>query len=173
MKALLNTLIILLVSCSASAQTDGKITLGEKMLVGEIKNGQPVSLVDAKAMIAEANRQLYKGKEVLNTFEIHAGTTQGDKQVKFYYMHFSSGTENINMVRWLTNDNGKLYIENANEEDFTIQDYYVACTGEEFCFPRMFYTNAEYAWGCREELMCVTPEEAEKNKCMQSTIIMD
>jgi hypothetical protein len=165
-------LLLFCTSCFSQGVKQETISLEARLLVGELKNNQIHVLIDKKAFIDEINKSLYGGKSVIDNLDVLTDYTVGDKKDKFYFLQLTSGIRPLTIVRWVENINGQLYLDQSgNPEGYTHLDFFITCEGGDKCSPRLFVTDGKYGWSCREFIGCVTPEEAEKNLCVQSATV--
>ena len=157
-----NYFILLAFIVCGSAVAQKNILLTNTVLIAEIKSNEINVSIDSAAFLKALN---YEFNEKFDNFEVKIGETIGDRKEKFYYMNVSSGTNGSNIVRWLTNKNGKLYLENSIQEETGYKDYYVACKGDDQCKPKIYTSGTDIFWICGETPGCKTEEEAKRNPC--------
>lgn len=168
---------LVLTSCSSQSQLkndnlDKKISLNEKLLIGEVKNNEIIFKIDKNKFITQLNKELFLSDDVIDKLEVNIGYTLGDKEIKYYYLNLTSSKRNLNVVKYLFDREGKLFIDKSyNTEDYTYVDFYISCEGGSFCKPRLFLIDDTYSWSCREFLGCVIEESDKVNACKQSTIV--
>lgn len=173
MKPIYLLIFIVLTSCSISSKksSEKSILEKEKLFVGELINDSIAIRIDKANFIKEINHSMFKDENIIDELTIKTNYTLGDKKVKYYHLNLSSSKKKLNIIRWLFNRDGKLYIDKSPEEGFTYADFYMTCEGIEGCKPRLYIYDSEYSWGCRDFLGCVTEEEAESNRCSQSATV--
>lgn len=156
------------ISIGAIAQTD---LLKERILIGELKGDKASLVIDTKSFL-EAFNNHFSGRD-FTTVAIQQGYTIGEKQELFYYIDIYSGSKDVSIVRWLQNDNGKLYMDNTlTNDDFTHKNFFVSCEGVESCKPNLYAMDNELNWMCGDTPSCVTEEEAKKNPCARTTAVI-
>ncbi|MDQ7961637.1 hypothetical protein [Flavobacterium lindanitolerans] len=159
-------------SCSVKQYVPNNNLLDKKLVIAYINDGGYKLEIDKTEFIKQINEKLYKGESIIDNLEIKKDYTVGDKKIEYHYINLSSRSRHLNIVRFLFNDNGKLYIDKSyNEETFTYVDFYIACEGYEGCLPKLFIYDSVFSWSCRDFVGCVTYETAETYKCKQSTIV--
>lgn len=162
-------LIALALFLCGNANAQKTDLMQEKILIGQIENDHLKVLADTEGLLLAMNEQFgekYDKVEILN------GLTLGDRKEKFYYVSVSSVSSDSNVVRWLTNIEGKLYIENTMEDESSHKDYYIACRGVEQCKPNVFVDKNEIIWICGDNPSCLTEEGAKRNPCARELSII-
>lgn len=147
---------------SGSAMAQKTDLMKDKILIGEVKNDKFKVVVDTKSFLLAMNEQ-FDGD--YDHVEIKTDHTLGEKKEKFYYVNVSSGSDGSSIVRWLSNKNGRLYMENSTGDDTTHKDFYVSCKGVDKCTPHLYADNKKMNWICGEKPGCLTEEEAKRNPC--------
>jgi len=164
-----NYLLLLAFIVGGSAVAQKNILLKNTVLIAEIKSNEINVSIDSSAFLKALNSEF---NEKFDNIEVKIGETIGDRKEKFYYMSISSMVSGSNLVRWLTNENGKLYLENTKRKKFAYKAYYVACKGDDQCQPNLYTLGAEMNWICGETLGCKTEEEAKRNPCVRQLSIV-
>jgi|GEM_PF-5506845 len=167
--------LILLISffgCSAQ-KSDSKFDFDKRIKIAHITtNGKIEFIIDNVDFLNILNQKLYKGEKMLDRLTIENGVSSGIKEVPFHYLSAISITKNLQVVRYLISDGENLYLDVvANGEFFSFETFFVACEGTSVCSPRLFYTNNGCIWSCRESYNCVSPEQAESDKCSITTTL--
>lgn len=155
------------ISIGAIAQTD---LSRDKILIGELKGDKASVVIDTKSFLKEFNKHFPDMD--YNAVEINSQYTIGEKKEMFYYVDVYSSNKDAHVVRWLNNENGRLYIDNTFKNDFTHKNFYVSCVGVESCKPNLYAMGNELNWICGETPGCVTEEEAKRNPCAKSTSVI-
>ncbi|HEX8561618.1 MAG TPA: hypothetical protein VF676_01445 [Flavobacterium sp.] len=116
---------------------------------------------------------VYKGNKIVDKLSINNDITSGNQYISFTYLMASSSTSNISVVRCVIAKGNVLTLDLREQgEAYSIESFFVSCEGTAACKPRMFYTASGMVWSCREFYECVSPEQADTDKCRITTSLL-
>lgn len=122
--------LFFIIGCS-SIPKEASLLSQKKLFFATVENNNCVIKIDKSKFINEINKALFKGENIIDKLEVKSDSTFGDTKVSYNYLNLSSSKKHINIVRYLFNYEGELYIENSNLDNFTFVDFYISCEGYE------------------------------------------
>jgi hypothetical protein len=159
--------MLLLVGNAVAQKTD---LMRDKMFMAKVKNNEISVRINIKSFLAAVNESF--PYENYNKLEIKQDTTLGETKASYYYVVISSDTYSPTIVRWLSNENGKLFMETTPKGQISYKDVFFSCKGAGDCAPHIYTEGVEQYWICGESPYEQSNEELNGRPCEHSVTVM-